>query len=51
METNAKITTRTQGNILKNKNKDQNKQTHADCKNTNKGYKQYYKKIKEPKQI
>ena len=38
METNPKITTRIHGHALRNKNKDQNKQTHVDYKNINREY-------------
>ena len=41
METNAKIETKIHENTLKSKNKDQNKQTHADYTNSNKGYNQH----------
>ena len=41
METNASITTRIHEHTPKSKNKDQNKQTHGDYRNTNKGYKQH----------
>jgi hypothetical protein len=41
METNARITTRIHEHAPKSKNKYTNKQTHADYKNTNKGYKQH----------
>jgi len=41
METNAKITTRIHGHTPRNKNEDQNRQTHADYKNTNKDYRQH----------
>ena len=40
METNAKISIRIHEHNLKNKNKDQNRQTRADCKNISKEHKQ-----------
>ena len=43
METNAKTTIKTHEHTPKNRNKDQNKQNHADYKNINKEYKQLYK--------
>ena len=41
MGTNAKTITKTHEHTLKNRNKDQNKQNHADYKNINKEYKQH----------
>jgi predicted protein tyrosine phosphatase len=43
MEANAKIIRRIHEHKLRNKNRDQNKQTRVDCKNINKEYKQQMK--------
>ena len=41
MEINAKITTKIHEHTPENKNKDQNKQIHADYKSINKVYRQH----------